>query len=284
MEISEQQLEKVVVELLRPGYTRFRRNPGSEKDPRLVKGVEILNNRGDWAISLFRNVHNVDNDVEIAVAPARIAPEGLAGPAMKWLESVRGELSHREHAPHKGPYKGEVFRIGLKLAEAQTFLRRLMDEMLKSPSKAPWSVSAPVPAAAAELAEVQLLPVDPEEQRARAIAHMVAMAFSARDQSGLERTSVAKDKQVRFASAEELRAHLDLLWKSERCALSGVWLDITGSDPERAPSLDRIDSDKHYEPENLQVVARFVNRWKSDDEQGNFVRLLGLIKDAPADG
>ena len=285
MEIGEQQLDEVVKELLPIGYTRFYRNRGIVSDPRLVKGVELLNVHNEWAISLFRNVNNEANDVEIAIAPARIVPDGLAGAALKWLEAVRGELHHREHTPHYGRYKGEVFRIGLKLPEAKVFLRRFMAEILKRPSQAPWgaSGSGTAVAVAVEPAAPPRTPPSPADERARSIAHMVAMAFAARNQSGLERISIAKDKQVCFASPAHLQSHLEVIWTSEHCVLSGLKLDVSGGDPELAPSLDRIDSSKHYEPGNLQVVARFINRWKSDDEQGNFVRLLMLVKAVPTD-
>lgn len=286
MEITEQQLDVVVKELFPTGYTRFIRNPGSASAPRLKKGVELQNLGKEWAISFFRNVHNEDNDVEISIAPARIVPDGLVGDAFRWLESVRSELHHGEHEPHVGSYKGPVFRIGLKLPEATTFLRRFMAEVLKHPGLAPWTVSQSGTTAAAgtESAAPSRALSSPEDERARSIAHMVSMAFAARDQSGLERTKVTKDKEVRFASAAELQAHLEMLWTSEHCVLSGLKLDMGGGDPELAPSLDRIDSSKHYEPGNLQVVARFINRWKSDDDQVNFARLLMLLRAAPAAG
>ncbi|SFQ40726.1 hypothetical protein [Variovorax sp. 770b2] len=281
MEIDEQQLDEIVKELFPIGYTRFYRNRGTLSDPRLVKGVELLNTRKEWAISLFRNVHNEANDVEIAIAPARIVPDGLAGAALNWLETVRGELDHREHTPHYGSYEGDVFRIGLKLPQAQVFLRRFMAEVLKRPSQAPWA-SAGAAVADEPTAPLPTLP-SPANERARSIAHMVRMAFAARDQSGLEQTTIAKEKKVRFASAEQLQAHLEVLWTSEHCVLSGVKLNVGGDDPDFAPSLDRIDSSKHYEPGNLQVVARFINRWKSDDDQENFARLLRLVKAAPTE-
>ena len=81
MEIGEQELDEVVKELFPIGYTRFYRNRGTVSDPRLVKGVELLNTRKEWAISLFRNVNNEANDVEIAIAPARIVHDGLASAA-----------------------------------------------------------------------------------------------------------------------------------------------------------------------------------------------------------
>jgi hypothetical protein len=291
MKIDEQQLDDIVKELLPIGYTRFHRNRGTVSNPRLVEGVELLNIHRFWAISLFRNVKNEANDVEIAIAPARIVPE-LAGAVLKWLEAVRDELHHREHKPHPGSYRGDVFRIGLKLPEAKVFLKRFMAEVLKQHSQSPWVVSGSQPsvealvsveplAAAAEPAALIRTLLSTTDGRAKSIAHMVAMAFDARDQSGLERVNVAKDKQVRFASAAQLQAYLEVIWTSEHCVLSDLKLDVSGGDLELAPSLDRIDSSKHYEPGNLQVVARFINRWKRDDEQGNFNRLLKLVKAAP---
>jgi hypothetical protein len=64
------------------------------------------------------------------------------------------------------------------------------------------------------------------------------------------------------------------------CAITGITLqfDDEGTDPELRCSLDRIDSSGHYEPGNLQVVCRFVNRWKSDGEDAEFRRLIELVR------
>lgn len=43
-------------------------------------------------------------------------------------------------------------------------------------------------------------------------------------------------------------------------------------------SLDRIDSNGHYMLGNLQIVCRFANRWKSDGDNDNFMRLIRLLK------
>jgi hypothetical protein len=43
-------------------------------------------------------------------------------------------------------------------------------------------------------------------------------------------------------------------------------------------SLDRINSDGHYSDGNLQVVCRFVNQWKSNMPDGEFRRLLGMVR------
>lgn len=48
--------------------------------------------------------------------------------------------------------------------------------------------------------------------------------------------------------------------------------------PCRRPSLDRIDSDGHYEAGNLQVVCRFINFWKGASDDEEFRRLLELVR------
>ena len=64
------------------------------------------------------------------------------------------------------------------------------------------------------------------------------------------------------------------------CALTGIKLQFRGDheDEQLLPSLDRIDSNKQYEEGNLQIVCRFVNRWKSDTADEEFRRLLGLVR------
>ena len=73
----------------------------------------------------------------------------------------------------------------------------------------------------------------------------------------------------------------DLLKEQDSCcAISGLPLQPDGQedDPELRSSLDRIDSSGHYAPGNLQIVCRFINRWKSDSDDGEFRRLLNLLR------
>ena len=51
-----------------------------------------------------------------------------------------------------------------------------------------------------------------------------------------------------------------------------------GADSNLLPSVDRIDSDGHYEKGNIQIVCRFVNFWKSDTDDEEFRRLLMLVR------
>ncbi len=64
------------------------------------------------------------------------------------------------------------------------------------------------------------------------------------------------------------------------CAITELQLQYDGDedDKEMLCSLDRIDSDGHYEKDNLQIVCRFVNRWKSDSNDEEFRRLIGIVR------
>jgi hypothetical protein len=80
----------------------------------------------------------------------------------------------------------------------------------------------------------------------------------------------------------ELEGYItDLLVKQEnKCALTGIPLQYRGeqNDDQLLPSLDRIDSDGHYDKGNLQVVCRFINFWKSSSPDDEFRRLLSLVR------
>ena len=102
---------------------------------------------------------------------------------------------------------------------------------------------------------------------------------TARQSNGQAVERTVKNKDLRL-SKEALIAHLSELLdeKGDRCAISGLALQFDGPDEQLHPSLDRIDSDGHYEAGNLQVVARFINKWKSDSEDSEFRRLLTLVR------
>lgn len=68
--------------------------------------------------------------------------------------------------------------------------------------------------------------------------------------------------------------------QEDRCALTGLPLGYDGEcdDKEMLASLDRIDSNGHYTPDNVQIVCRFMNRWKGADDDGLVRRLLGELR------
>ncbi|WP_211215013.1 hypothetical protein [Novosphingopyxis baekryungensis] len=114
---------------------------------------------------------------------------------------------------------------------------------------------------------------------------IIAMRYSvedtAKNSNGQRVERVVKNKDLRMTSSqleEYIAALLDL--QDNKCALTGIPLQFhgDGADPNLLPSVDRIDSNGHYETGNLQVVCRFINFWKSDSENDEFRRLLMLVR------
>lgn len=64
------------------------------------------------------------------------------------------------------------------------------------------------------------------------------------------------------------------------CAISGLPLQFHGSEDDKAMlcSLDRIDSSKHYEYGNLQIVCQFLNMWKGARDNTEFCRLIDILQ------
>lgn len=91
-----------------------------------------------------------------------------------------------------------------------------------------------------------------------------------------------KVKEFRFASEQAFKEYIDKLLTSqeERCAITDLPLQFNGTaeDEQMLCSLDRIDSNGHYEEGNLQIVCRFINRWKSDANDAEFRRLISVVR------
>lgn len=135
-----------------------------------------------------------------------------------------------------------------------------------------------------KLDEAKRAPVRHRGTQSMAVWRMVETALNtvaAANGQLVER--ITKNKESHFDSRDAFEAYVnDLIDKqSQRCALSSLPLQFDGefTDVELLASLDRIDSAGHYAPGNLQVVCRFVNRWKSADNNAEFKRLLALLKE-----
>lgn len=109
---------------------------------------------------------------------------------------------------------------------------------------------------------------------------IIDTASYARGQT-VERLVQIKQKDLAFDSYALERHLRDLMERQQdRCALTGIPFHFHGEDADASllPSADRIDSDKNYEPGNIQIVCRFVNFWKGATPNAEFARLLGLIR------
>lgn len=104
--------------------------------------------------------------------------------------------------------------------------------------------------------------------------------------NGQEEIRTVKNKNFGFRDQDELRTYLEDLFKMQEgiCELTGLPLQHWSSEGDKNffCSLDRIDSDGHYEPGNLQIVCQFANRWKSDSSNAEFIRLIQLLKNSAA--
>lgn len=100
--------------------------------------------------------------------------------------------------------------------------------------------------------------------------------------NGQQVLTTRKNKEFRFPNRAEFESYISALIDAQGniCMLTGLPLQFDGTcdDLEMLASLDRIDSNGHYEPGNLQIVCRFANRWKSDGDNERFLNLIRAVK------
>jgi hypothetical protein len=92
---------------------------------------------------------------------------------------------------------------------------------------------------------------------------------------------VVKEKTTSLSESD-----WDELWpkllhqQNNRCALTDLPLgfDSDCEDQEMLASLDRVDSARHYTADNLQIVCRFINRWKGADSNDLALRLICALR------
>ena len=121
------------------------------------------------------------------------------------------------------------------------------------------------------------------DARRRTVVRMAITAMeTVANANGQQVLRTVRLKELRFPSRQALEDHIAALLRDQEglCAVTGISLQFDGedADPELLCSLDRIDSDGHYEAGNLQVVCRFVNRWKGDRGDPEFRRLIDMVR------
>lgn len=119
--------------------------------------------------------------------------------------------------------------------------------------------------------------------RQRSIVDMAMMArATVAGANGQQVLRTVKEKKLLFTTQLGLENYITALLEAQEglCAITGLRLQFIGEhdDAELLCSLDRIDSDGHYEAGNLQVVCRFINRWKSNANDAEFRRLINLVR------
>lgn len=90
-----------------------------------------------------------------------------------------------------------------------------------------------------------------------------------------------KNKDFGFANIDALVEYIAALYEAQEglCAITGLPLQFRdGDDHQLCCSLDRIESDGHYAPGNLQIVCKFINMWKSHRDDAEFRRLIEIVR------
>lgn len=110
---------------------------------------------------------------------------------------------------------------------------------------------------------------------------MMTIRDTVRNAKGEQVLRTLKEKKL-LCSEPEMKAHLaELMVRQEGlCAITRLPLHVDGQqclDYDMLASVDRIDSNGHYEPKNVQLVCRFVNFWKCSQENGKFMELLDKV-------
>lgn len=118
------------------------------------------------------------------------------------------------------------------------------------------------------------------DARKKTIITMRHNAISAVFASGTVSLSTAKEKGFGFVDEAAMDAFLGQLMEgNDICALTGLTMSLHGGgEPDFWFSLDRIDSSAGYHPDNLQLVCRFVNKWKGASDNGRFRALIEAVR------
>lgn len=123
------------------------------------------------------------------------------------------------------------------------------------------------------------LPSDGDE--AAVVRRLAGSIRSTVHQSGSQVTVARKPKTL-LIDDDKLEGIIARKLKKQawRCALTGLPIerDHPSADRHMVASPDRIDSNGPYSEDNLQVVCRFANFWKSDTPDEEFRRILERVR------
>jgi hypothetical protein len=172
------------------------------------------------------------------------------------LQDVRAELTVASGLPN------------VRLIDAHSFCWLLVRPEVDRPDPPTKRMSEPKPVAMTD------------ELWTESIRRMANVTLNtARNANGQQVMVTRKAKELRMGMSE-LSAYIAMLLAKQKgkCALTGILLPGENGDPQLLPSLDRIDSNGHYEKRNLQVVCKFINAWKNDTADSEFTRLLALVR------
>lgn len=121
--------------------------------------------------------------------------------------------------------------------------------------------------------------ISPKERMSARVANTMLNTVTDSDGREVKRTQKMKVTSLTRKMCENLVVEMYDAQKGY-CSYSGLQMQLDGEedDKEMLVSLDRIDSEEGYHKENLHLVCRFVNRWKSNDTHELFSRLVIKIQ------
>lgn len=192
-----------------------------------------------------------------------------------WLQRSRGStVSHVTLADKEGP------EVKILVKQFYTHINSLIYQ---------WAAESDLglltPQSSKFLIPSKIAEFKTETAKMRAVARMVKTAKeTVAGANGQETLQKVKEKENRFATNDDFNKYVSNILEAQNglCAITRLALqfDAQVDDQELQASLDRIDSNGHYEPGNLQIVCRFINRWKSDGNDAEFRRLMALIRES----
>lgn len=220
--------------------------------------------------------------------------------ARHWFDLRKIHLGDREVNVHQRGIPVDWFRIGFESVEQSLeFLEQLRFEHRKFDKAGRWRIEEkPVADTATVPSEPEIdVPADGEpedlatpnsEWRQTVIRMVVTAGHTIIQSNGEPSLKSVKVKQSGFCSLVDFERYVSALIETQsgRCAISGLTIqrDEACKDSEMLASLDRIDSGGHYAAGNLQVVCRFINRWKGADDNALFLRLLSELRQGHTHG
>lgn len=126
---------------------------------------------------------------------------------------------------------------------------------------------------------------DRDARRLATARVLASRALQAEQQSGKEKGGTYKVKDVEFESEDALVAHILDMFEHQggSCKLTALPMVLLGEggsvvEQECEASLDRVSSNGHYVAMNLQLVCKFINRWKGTAENAHMEQLLHLVR------
>lgn len=208
----------------------------------------------------------------------------------KWLDAKKEGLGGHDAISHKRGEPVDWYRIGFPTySDAIKFVQQFKAERKNPVLKSRWTtldkleeeiVSPP----SSQANQPQTIPDRASTPWQRTAARMVKTAqqttAAANGQTVLQ---TIKNKNNTFVTQDAFVQYVEGLLERQGgcCAITGLPLradDEQAGDDDMLASLDRIDSSGHYEAGNLQVVCRFINRWKGADDNGRFVELVTVLR------